>query len=90
MVVTEVLAESASPEEVSGSVPPGRTHYTDDELLRLQAAEGLRDPYYFETEILEVGKDDDLPRAESEIRPFLSWFDQPRPSGLTLQEKFLL
>lgn len=89
LVTTETLVET-SPEEVLGGIPPGTTQYTDDELLKEQAEEGLRDPYYFETELLDVGKDDDLPRAESEIRPFLSWFDQPRPSRLRPEEKFLI
>jgi hypothetical protein len=69
-------------------VSPGTL--SDKELLLKQAELGLRDPYYFETEILEVGKEDDLPRAESEIRPFLNWFDQPRPPEMRPEEKDLI
>ncbi len=60
------------------------------ELLEEKAIQGLEDPYYFETEILEVGKHS-RPKAEQEIRPSLEWFDRPWPSHLDpLEDKWLM
>ena len=43
-----------------------------------EAEFGLLDPYYFETGILRAGQDDEFPRTENEIRPFLEWLNAPR------------
>ena len=51
---------------------------TDAELLREEFKLALEDPYYMETEVFGVGKGDDFPRAEEEIRPYLEWLNEPR------------
>jgi hypothetical protein len=80
-----VESEAYAPE--SGIIQPP---LSDEELIRFMAEEGLRDIYYFETEILDVGKDDEFPRAEAEIRPLLEWFDQPRPIDIPRQARYLI
>ncbi len=75
-----------APLESAPHLPP----MTDRELIQQQAEWGLQDIYYFETEILQVGKEDELPRAEHEIRPLLEWFDQPRPKNLPKTRRHLI
>lgn len=48
------------------------------EVLESEAELGLLDPFYFETELLGVGKDDELARTETEMRPYLEWLNEPR------------
>lgn len=54
------------------------TQKSDRELLREAAEKALRDPYYFETEVCEVGKGEPDAHPEFQIRPVLEWFDKPR------------
>jgi hypothetical protein len=59
------------------------------QLLREEAIRGLTDPWYFQQHILEVGKDDPLPRSRGEIEPILNYFRKPRPASLEKEERWL-
>lgn len=82
------------PSAISTLLPPNESvdysQMSDQQLLSEKAKLGLEDPYFFVTEILKVGKEDDLPRAEEETRPILEWFDQPRPEGFPKKRRFLI
>jgi hypothetical protein len=79
---------------IATAVPPlpplAAEPISDDELIRERALRGLEDIWFFQQEILQVGKEDDLPRDEAEIRPMLDWFAQPRPVHWNFRKKFLL
>lgn len=60
----------------------------DRELLKKQAALGLVDPWYFSTEILGNGVEDEFPRPEHEMRPQLEFLCRDRPKDLLPSDKW--
>lgn len=62
---------------------------TDKELLKAEAIYALSDLYYLATEVLELGKYDDLKRPPSELRPYYTWLGRPRPATIPAWVKWL-
>lgn len=51
---------------------------TQRQLERKEVELAFKNPYYFETEVLRVGKDEKKPRSPEEMEPFLEWLNKPR------------
>jgi hypothetical protein len=63
---------------------------SEAELKRKEARLALEDPYYFETEVLRVGKDEKKPRLREEMGPFFDWLCEPRDkNGFSEDDQWL-